>query len=262
MQGDDPVLRAVEQMVVAPDFPWPRADGGELWYEIVRLVHSGIRVPPHRLAVAAINAGFSAPDVLGLAWQWKDGKINEADFRENLGRLLSSFLRRVDQKGREDLQRRGLDGEQLSVATDDELLQFHLWLEAEEDRKRVCPALPEDELRSVLAALCTRDWTRTDQWVRVESLRRWLALSPEAIRQAAGSGRWNKTDIVLESPESRRFGARRGGKPAFVLGPRAVAKVLRAYAANGGELGPEAKKAAVELERLSELLRRMACRRE
>lgn len=342
-QGDDPVLRAVEQMVEAPYSLWPRADGGKLLHEVAGLVHSGVRVPPYHLAVAAKNAGFSAPDVLRLVWQWKDGEINEADFRENLGKLLSSFLQRVDRKEREDLQRRGLDGEQLSVATDDELLQFHVWREAEADRKRVCPALPKAELRSVLAALCKRDWTRTDQWVRVESLRRWLAMSPEAIRQAAGSGRW-ATDIAVESPESRRLGGpmvvlievmrvvqegdrqlprelaeagaaagfdaaavlrlswqrkddeimeasykkslgrllvmekdtkdrairlccwairthlklsspqqgRRGGKPSYLLGPCAVARVLRAYAAAGGESGPEATTTAATLDRIGQ----------
>lgn len=241
-------MRAVEQMVEADrGFDSPPVDGRKLLNEIFDLVRSGERIAPYLLAVAAEKFRFNANKVLGLAWQRKDGEINETDFQVELGRALSSFRQIVEQKERDDLKRHGLDSEPPSVATEDELLQFHVCREAEADRKRVCPALPKAELRSVLAALCKRDWTRTDQWVRVESLRRWLAMSPEAIRQAAGSGRWEKTDIALESPESRRFGARRGGKPAFVLGPRAVAKVLRAYAAEGGELGPEAEDTAARL---------------
>jgi hypothetical protein len=269
MQGDDPVLRAVEQMVEEdPDFRSPPGEGRKLLDEIFRLVHLGIRVVPHHLAVAARDAGFSAPDVLGLAWQRKDGKINETEYRAALRKELSSVGRREreDLKKREELQRREQPeearcGEQLPVATDDEMRQFHLWREAEEDRKRVCPALPKAELRGVLAALCKRDWTRKGQWVRVESLRRWLAMSPEAIRKVAGSGRW-KSDIARGSPESRRLGGqlprelsspgqgRWGGRPGCLLGPRAVARVLRAYAGNGGELGPQIKQTAATLDRI------------
>lgn len=344
VQGDNPVLRAVEKMVEADrGFDSPPGDGRKLLNEIRDLVRSGERIAPYRLAVAAEKFRFNANKVLGLAWQRKDGEITKAEFLAELGRALSSFRQIVDQKERDDLKRRGLDGELLSVATDDELLQFHVWREAEADRKRVCPALPKAELRSVLAALCKRDWTRTDQWVRVESLRRWLAMSPEAIRQAAGSGRW-ATDIAVKSPESRRLGGpmvalievmrvvqdggrqlprelaeagaaagfdaaalmrlswrrkdkeiaaggfkeslgllldidedtkqrairfccwairthlklsspqqgRRGGKPSYLLGPRAVARVLRAYAAAGGESGPEATTTAATLDRIGQ----------
>jgi hypothetical protein len=34
MHEDDPVLRAVEQMVYAPDFPWARVGDGRLRHEI------------------------------------------------------------------------------------------------------------------------------------------------------------------------------------------------------------------------------------
>ena len=336
MQGDDPVLRAVEQLVEAPDFPWARVvDGmlrheifypdfpwpsdneGNLLREIFGVVRSGVRGLPYRLAIEGEKARISAPNVLRLAWDFIDGKITKAEFWAELG-MVSSLFR--------------------AIVADIELEQFHVWREAEEDRKRVCPALPRAELRSVLAALCKRDWTRTDQWVRVESLRRWLAMSPEAIRDAAGSGRW-RTDIALESPELRRLGGpmvalievmrvaqegdrqlprelveagaaagfdaaallrlswrrkvvqiteasfkkslgllmvmdkdtkdramrfccwatrthvrlssprqgRREGKPRYLLGPRAVARVLRAYAAAGGELQTDARTAAIGL---------------
>lgn len=360
-QSDDPVLRAVEKMVEAPDFPWARVGDGmlrhEIFYpdfpwpshnegnllrEIFGVVRSGVRGLPFRLAKEGEKARISAPHVLGLAWDFIDGKITKAEFWAELGRV-SSFIRAiVADIELEQSERLGLD---------DELLQFHVWREAEADRKRVCPALPKAELRSVLAALCKRDWTRTDQWVRVESLRRWLAISPEAIRQAAGSGRW-ATDIALESPESRRLGGPvvvlievmrivqdggrhlprelaeagaaagfdaaalmrlswrrkdkeitagsfkkslgllldmdedtkkrairfccwairthlklssprqgcRGGKPSYLLGPRAVARVLRAYAAAGGELGPEATTTAAVLDRIGrEQARRGGC---
>lgn len=346
------MLRTVEQMVEADrGFDSPPGDGRKLLNEIRDLVRSGERIAPYRLAVAAEKFRFNANKVLGLAWQRKDGEITKAEFLAELGRALTSFRQIVEQKEWDDLKRRGLDGELLSVATDDELLQFYVWREAEADRKRVCPALPKAELRSVLAALCNRDWTRTDQWVRFESLRRWLAISPEAIRQAAGSGRW-ATDIALESPEPRRLGGpmvalievmrivqdggrhlprelaeagaaagfdaaalmrlswrrkdgeitegsyskslgrlldmdedtkkramrfccwairthlklssprqgRRGGKPSYLLGPRAVARVLRAYAAAGGELGPEATTTAAVLDRTGrEQARRGGC---
>lgn len=361
VQGDDPVLRAVEKMVEAPDFPWARAGDGmlrhEIFYpdfpwpsdnegnllrEVFGLVRSGVRGLPYGLAIEGEKARISAPDVLCLAWDFIDGKLTKADFWAELGRVSSSFRAIVTEKEWEESERRGLD---------DDLLQFHVWREAEEDRKRVCPALPKAELRSVLAALCNRDWTRMDQWVRVESLRRWLAMSPEAIRQAAGSGRW-RTDIKMESPESRRVGSRmgavieimqavqecgrelsrdlieegaaagvdapallrlswrrkdneiteasygeslgrvlvmdkdtqdrairfcrwavrthlklssprrgrRGGKPSYLLGPRAVARVLRAYAVAGGELIPEANRAAATLDRIGrEQARRGRC---
>ena len=354
------MLRAVEKMVEAPDFPWARVvDGmlrheifypdfpwpsdneGNLLREIFGVVRSGVRGLPYRLAIEGEKARISAPDVLRLAWDFIDGKITKAEFWAELGRVSSLFRAIAADIELEQSERLGLD---------DELLQFHVWREAEADRKRVCPALPKAELRSVLAALCTRDWTRTDQWVRVESLRRWLAMSPEAIRDAAGSGR-RATDVALESPESRRLGGplvavievmrivqdggrqlprelaeagaaagfnaaallrlswrrkgkeiaagsfkeslgllldmdedtkdrairfccwairthfkvssprrgRRGGKPNYLLGPRAVARVLRAYAAIGGELGPEARKTAATLDRIGKARPRRKC---
>lgn len=250
-QADDPVLRAVEQMVEAPDFPWP----GGILDKIRGLVQSGIRVVPHPIALEAEQCRFGANEILGLAWQWKDGEINDVELGAKLGKALSSFREFQEKQVRQQMKRRGF-GERLTLVTDDELVRFHVWREAEEDRKRVCPALPKDELRSVLAALCTRDWTRKQQWLRLESLRRWLAMSPEAIRHAAGSGRW-KTDIAPECPESRKHG--RGGRPSHLLGPRAAARVLRAYAAAGGELGKEAREAASVLERISRGQLRSGC---
>ena len=257
MQGDDPVLRAVEQLVEAPDFPWARiVDGmlrheifypdfpwpsdneGNLLREIFGVVRSGVRGLPYRLAIEGEKARISAPDVLRLAWDFIDGKITKAEFWAELGRSSSSFRTIAAREEQEELKRRSLDAE---------LLRFHVEREAEKDRKRVCPALPKAELRSVLAELCKRDWTRKDQWLRLESLRRWLAMSPEAIRHAAGSGRW-KTDIAPECPESRKHG--RGGRPSHLLGPRAAARVLRGYAAAGGELGEKAREAAAALDRI------------
>lgn len=323
MQGDDPVLRAVEQMVEAPDFPWARVGDGrlrhEIFYadfpwpsdeqgkvlrEIFGLVRARRRGVPYPLAIEGERARISAPDVLRLAWQFMDRKITKAEFWAELGTLSPSFRaiqheeppRRLPADSvkwkfkdgelnelKAEIASLAATGDERAVhlgrefkdvdddridemkaypvvpefeADDDELLRFHVEREAEEDRKRVCLALPKAELRSVLAELCKRDWTRKDQWLRLESLRRWLAMSPEAIRHAAGSGRW-KTDIAPECPESRKHG--RGGRPSHLLGPRAAARVLRGYAAAGGELGEEAREAAAVLDRIVRWRVRSGC---
>ena len=96
---------------------------------------------PHPLAIEGEKARINAPDVLRLAWDFMDGEITKAE----LGRASSSFQAIAAREEQEELKRRGLD---------DELLRFHVEREAEEHRKRVCPALPKAELRPVLAELC------------------------------------------------------------------------------------------------------------
>jgi hypothetical protein len=244
---------AVEKML--HNAGWSRGPGRVLLDEIFGLVEKGKRLPQSlRLAREAQQVGINAVEVLNLLWDWKDGKITKQDCEDSLRWALSSFREYVDGIEAEDVaSRRKANKDEIAVAdlgwaypADEELNQFHLRREAEQDRKRVCPPLRSDELRRLLAELRKQGWTERDRWVRVELLRRWLGLSPEAIRQAARSGRWAK-DIAPEPPELRRG---RGGRPNDLLGPRATAKVLRAYASAGGELGSEASKTAAELERV------------
>jgi len=230
---------------------WPRGPGRVLLDEIFGLAKSGERILPYQLAVAARSECFNGPKVLSFLWQMKDGEITIEGCVELVRKELSSFRQRVDRIEAEEVaSRRNGNEDEIAVAdlgldypADEELNQFHLRREAEQDRKRVCPPLPNDELRRVMVALRERDWTQRDRWLRVESLRRWFAMSPEAIRQAARTGRWS-TDIAIEPPYSRRG---RGGRPNDLLGPRAVARVLRAYAASGVGLREEAETTAAVL---------------
>jgi len=206
---------AVEKMLHKAG--WPRGPGRVLLDEIFGLVDRGERYPSmDRLAREAKQFGFDTDEVhkvFNLLWAGKNREITTQEFEESLCAALSSFRAYVDGIEAEDVaSRRDGNEDEIAVAdlgwadcTNEELNQFHLRREAEQDRKRVCPPLPSDELRRVLGELRKQDWTERDRWVRVESLRRWLGLSPEAIRQAARSGRWAK-DIAPESPDARRLG--------------------------------------------------------
>jgi hypothetical protein len=174
-EGPTPLGHVVRALSLTPR----KITKAEFWAELGTLSPSFRAIqheePPRR------------PPADSVKWKFKDGELNE--LKAEIASLAATGDERAVHLGREF---KDVDDDRIDEmkaypvvpefeADDDELLRFHVEREAEEDRKRVCPALPSDELRRVLAELRKRDWTERDRWVRVESLRRWLGLSPAGL---------------------------------------------------------------------------------
>lgn len=109
---------------------------------------------------------------------------------------------------------------------------------AEEDADSYCEPWPESDLRAWL-----EHWRQPGAWEQggpsAEALRRILGMSRQAVSAATRRGRWHKAN-------SGR------GRP---LKPRQLANALRDYAAGGGDLAAEARRAAEALAGMSAQLR-------